>query len=163
MLFSFTLSKCFEVTQLTLSSFTRHYARHSRCITDDVCCFRALSLDPKNHVLLSNRSAAFAGLEDYANALVDATSCIQNNPDFVKGHSRQAYAYLKLGKPGFAEKAYRQGLQLDPANPALKQGLASILKVTYCPCVSVCLSQCISTYWSIRLCRQPSSSTKLFS
>lgn len=90
---------------------------------------QALSIDPKNHVLLSNRSAAFAGLENYQKALVDANACIHINPAFVKGYSRQAYAYLKLGKPGFAEKAYRNGLQLDPAYPALKQGLASMLKV----------------------------------
>ncbi|KAL3140515.1 hypothetical protein ABBQ32_005097 [Trebouxia sp. C0010 RCD-2024] len=89
---------------------------------------QALSLDPKNHVLLSNRSAAFAGLDQYKKALDDANACIQNNPEFVKGYSRQAYAYLKLNKPGFAERSYRRGLQLDPAYPALKQGLASILK-----------------------------------
>lgn len=95
------------------------------------CCSRALSLNSKNHVLFSNRSAAYVGLEQYRKALADANSCIKISPNFVKGYSRQAYAYLKLNKPGFAEKAYRQGLQLDPTYAALKQGLASLLKVLY--------------------------------
>ena len=98
---------------------------------NSVCCSRALKLDSKNHVLFSNRSAAYTGLEQYRKALADANSCIQISPAFTKGYSRQAYAYLKLNKPGFAEKAYRQGLQLDPTYAALKQGLASLLKVLY--------------------------------
>ena len=91
--------------------------------------FRALNIDSKNHILLSNRSAAYIGLEDFSKALQDATSCLRISPQFVKGYSRQAYAYARLGKPGFAEKAYREGLQLDANNAVLKQGLASILKV----------------------------------
>lgn len=98
-------------------------------MTCGICCFRALKLDSKNHVLFSNRSAAYVGLEQYRKALEDASSCIQISPNFVKGYSRQAYAYLKLNKPGFAEKAYREGLQLDPTYAPLKQGLASLLKV----------------------------------
>lgn len=98
-------------------------------MTCGVCWSRALKLDSKNHVLFSNRSAAYVGLEQYKKALEDANSCIQIRPNFVKGYSRQAYAYLKLNKPGFAEKAYRQGLQLDPTYAALKQGLTSLLKV----------------------------------
>lgn len=98
----------------------------------NLVCFRALKIDPKNHVLLSNRSAAYVGLEQYSKALQDATACIQISPDFVKGYSRQAYAYVKLSKPGLAEKAYRQGLKLNSTSTALKQGLASILKVLCC-------------------------------
>ena len=100
-------------------------------MTFGVCCSRALGLDSKNHVLFSNRSAAYVGLEQYRKALADANSCIKISQNFVKGYSRQAYAYTKLNKPGFAEKAYRQGLQLDPNYAALKQGLASLLKVLY--------------------------------
>lgn len=131
-LFSFTLSKCIRRCGGTPSNslaVRTPFADALRWMTYDIFCFRALSLDPTNHVLLSNRSAAFAGLDQYKKALEDANACIQNNPEFVKGYSRQAYAYLKLNKPGFAEKSYRRGLQLDPAYPALKQGLASILKV----------------------------------
>ena len=90
---------------------------------------RGLELDPKNHILLSNRSAAYIGLEDYALALQDANACLKANPDFVKGYSRQAVAYIKLHQPGFAEAAYRKGLAKDSDNAALKQGLAQILQV----------------------------------
>ena len=91
---------------------------------------RGLELDSTNHVLLSNRSAAYIGLEDYELALQDANACLNANPDFVKGYSRQAVAYAKLNQPGFAEAAYRKGLAKDSSNAALKQGLAQLLQVS---------------------------------
>lgn len=87
-------------------------------------------MDPKNHVLLSNRSAAFVGQQEFSKALNDAVACLESNPEFVKGYSRKAYAFLQLNKPGFAEAAYREGLAKDPQNAGLKQGLVSMLKVT---------------------------------
>ena len=86
-------------------------------------------MDPTNHVLLSNRSAAYVGLEQFSKALDDANACLQSKPDFVKGYSRKAYAYVQLKQPGFAEAAYREGLAREKHNAALKQGLESILKV----------------------------------
>ena len=156
---SFTLSKpswLLEYASLFACAGPSRWRRVLRCSRPFVC-FRALKIDPKNHVLLSNRSAAYVGLEKYNKALQDATACIQISPEFVKGYSRQAYAYVKLSKPGLAEKAYRQGLKLDSTSTALKQGLASILKVQCfvmlvstlrrrdCPCMhNVCM------YWTMR-------------
>ena len=91
---------------------------------------RALDLDPKNHILLSNRSAAYIGLQEFSKALADAVACVEISPEFVKGYSRKGYAYLQLNQPGFAEAAYRQGLSQDLHNIPLKQSLASILKVS---------------------------------
>ena len=92
---------------------------------------RALKLDPESHVLLSNRSAAYVGLEQFSKALDDAQACLRSKPDFIKGYGRKAYAYLQLKQTGFAEAAYREGLALDKHNTALKQGLDSILKVSH--------------------------------
>lgn len=91
---------------------------------------RALQIDPGNFVLLSNRSAAYMGLEDFELALQDATACVEANPEFVKGYNRQAQAHVMLHQPGLAEAAYRNGLALDSDNPVLRQGLTQLLKVS---------------------------------
>ena len=94
---------------------------------------RALNIDAKNPVLLSNTSAAFAELKNFAQALKDATACIAADPDFVKGYSRQGLAYSALMQPAAAEKSYRLGLKKDPNHAGLKQGLAAILQVGSVP------------------------------
>jgi len=57
---------------------------------------------------------------------------VNANPDFVKGYSRQGFAYAALSKPGSAAAAYRQGLSKDENIAGLKQGLAAVLQVC-CP------------------------------
>jgi stress-induced-phosphoprotein 1 len=44
----------------------------------------AISLDPTNHVLYSNRAASHTSLRDFSNALLDAEKTIELNPSFVK-------------------------------------------------------------------------------
>lgn len=58
---------------------------------------QAIDLDPENHILYSNRSAAYAVLEDYQKALEDADKCISIKPDWVKGQLRKGAAYRGLG------------------------------------------------------------------
>ena len=65
---------------------------------------RALDIDAANPVILSNSSAAFAGLKRFDQALQDATACLLADPNFVKGYSRQGLAYSSLKQPGPAEK-----------------------------------------------------------
>ena len=45
---------------------------------------KAIELDGNNHVLFSNRSAAYAKSDKYEEALQDAEKCIALKPDFVK-------------------------------------------------------------------------------
>jgi stress-induced-phosphoprotein 1 len=46
---------------------------------------QALELDPTNHILFSNRSAAFAGCGKWKAAVNDAKRCIVLDSTFVKG------------------------------------------------------------------------------
>lgn len=88
----------------------------------------AIKLDPTNHVLYSNRSASFASLQQYKEALVDADKTIDLKPDWSKGYSRKGAALFGLGKLDEAAHAYTQGLQLEPNNQQLRDGLADVQK-----------------------------------
>ncbi|KAK1304982.1 Heat shock protein STI [Acorus calamus] len=84
----------------------------------------AITLAPTNHVLYSNRSAAYASLHRYSEALSDAQKTVDLKPDWAKGYSRLGAAHFGLGKPAGAVSAYKKGLEIDPNNEALKSGLA---------------------------------------
>ncbi|KAK3144127.1 hypothetical protein QOZ80_4AG0309120 [Eleusine coracana subsp. coracana] len=84
----------------------------------------AIALAPDNHVLHSNRSAAYASLSRYAEALADAERTVALKPDWAKGYSRLGAAHLGLGDCAKAIEAYEKGLAIEPSNEALKSGLA---------------------------------------
>ncbi|GAB2274116.1 Hsp70-Hsp90 organizing protein 2 [Dionaea muscipula] len=84
----------------------------------------AINLSPTNHVLYSNRSAAYASLHRYSEALSDATKTVELKPDWSKGYSRLGAAHLGLHQYPDAISAYKKGLEIDPNNEALKSGLA---------------------------------------
>ncbi|XP_057518652.1 hsp70-Hsp90 organizing protein 2-like [Amaranthus tricolor] len=84
----------------------------------------AISLSPSNHVLFSNRSAAFASLGKFSDALSDAQKTVELKPDWAKGYSRLGAAYSGLHNYSEAIAAYKKGLEIDPNNDALKSGLS---------------------------------------
>lgn len=88
----------------------------------------AIALDPKNHVLYSNRSAAFAKDENFTAALEDANQTIVLNPTWSKGYSRKGSALAYLGRHDEAIQAYEKGLELEPGNEQLAAGLAETKK-----------------------------------
>lgn len=88
----------------------------------------AIALDPQNHVLFSNRSAAHAKSGNYIAALEDAEKTVTINPTWSKGYSRKGSALAYLGKYDDAIAAYEKGLQLDPSNQQLASGLAEVRK-----------------------------------
>ena len=60
---------------------------------------RAIELDPDNHVLWSNRSAAYLKLGDAkSKAYRDAARCVELAPAWPKGYSRRGAAELALGR-----------------------------------------------------------------
>ncbi|KAI3689650.1 hypothetical protein L2E82_47614 [Cichorium intybus] len=84
----------------------------------------AISLAPTNHVLYSNRSAAYASLNQYSDALTDAKKTVDLKPDWSKGYSRLGAAHHGLHQYEDAVSAYKRGLEVDPNNETLKSGLA---------------------------------------
>ncbi|KAJ8675647.1 hypothetical protein QAD02_011433 [Eretmocerus hayati] len=87
---------------------------------------QAIDLDDKNHVLYSNRSAAYAFAGSYQQALEDAEKTVSLKPDWSKGYSRKGSALAYLGKLDESIEAYSQGLMLDPNNEQLKSGLQEV-------------------------------------
>ncbi|XP_009763346.1 hsp70-Hsp90 organizing protein 3-like [Nicotiana sylvestris] len=93
--------------------------------TDAVRHFtEAINLSPTNHVLYSNRSAAYASLNKFYEALADAEKTVELKPDWSKGYSRLGAAQLGLRKYNDAVLAYKKGLEIDPNNGVLKSGFA---------------------------------------
>ncbi|KAK1247684.1 hypothetical protein MKX07_000572 [Trichoderma sp. CBMAI-0711] len=89
---------------------------------------QAIALQPDNHILYSNRSAAYASKKDWDNALKDAEKTTELKPDWGKGWGRKAAALHGKGDLLGANDAYETGLKHDPDNAQLKSGLASIEK-----------------------------------
>ncbi|XP_072939296.1 stress-induced-phosphoprotein 1 [Epargyreus clarus] len=87
-----------------------------------------IKLDPKNHVLFSNRSAAHAKAGNYAAALEDANTTVAINPSWSKGYSRKGSALAYLGRHDEAIAAYEKGLELEPGNQQLASGLVEVKK-----------------------------------
>ena len=84
----------------------------------------ALSLDPTNPILLSNRSAAYLSNGEKSKSLADARECIKvSNGEFTKGYSRLAAAMMSLGRWGEARTAYGKVLERDGGNAAAKKGV----------------------------------------
>jgi stress-induced-phosphoprotein 1 len=88
----------------------------------------AIALDNSNHVLYSNRSAAYAKQEKYEEALTDAEKCVEINPSWGKGYSRKGLALAYLGRDKDAEECYKAGLNVDSNNQQLKDGLSEVQK-----------------------------------
>lgn len=86
----------------------------------------AINLDGANHVLYSNRSAAYAKCNNYDLALKDAEKTVELKPDWAKGYSRKGGALAYLGRYKESIAVYEEGLKLDPNNKQLQDGLSEV-------------------------------------
>jgi serine/threonine-protein phosphatase 5 len=74
---------------------------------------KGLGLEPRNHLLLSNRAMVNSALSDHAAALLDAQACIDSEPTFVKGYFRRASAELQLNLLAEAAVSIAAGAALE--------------------------------------------------
>ncbi|KXX79448.1 Heat shock protein sti1 [Madurella mycetomatis] len=87
---------------------------------------QAIALDSNNHILYSNRSAAYASKKEWDNALKDAEKTTELKPDWPKGWGRKGTALYGKGDLPGAHDAYEQGLKIDPNNAGMKNDLAAV-------------------------------------
>eukprot|EP00005_Dracoamoeba_jomungandri_P001152 CAMPEP_0174259432 /NCGR_PEP_ID=MMETSP0439-20130205/8252_1 /TAXON_ID=0 /ORGANISM="Stereomyxa ramosa, Strain Chinc5" /LENGTH=550 /DNA_ID=CAMNT_0015343319 /DNA_START=36 /DNA_END=1685 /DNA_ORIENTATION=+ len=87
---------------------------------------KGIELDSTNHVLFSNRAAAYAQQGKYTDSLEDAEKTIELKPDWPRGYSRQAVALTYLERLPEAAAAYKKGLEVEPSNESFKQGLKDV-------------------------------------
>ncbi|XKL66599.1 hypothetical protein PGB90_010019 [Kerria lacca] len=86
----------------------------------------AIKLDSNNHVLYSNRSAAYCKCFKFKEALSDAEKTVSLKADWPKGYSRLGSALYNLGRIEEAAEAYEKGLTYDPTNTQMKESLEEV-------------------------------------
>jgi len=79
-------------------------------------------------IVVCNRSAAYAGMGEWVNSLVDADFVVKMKKDWPKGNFRKGKALQALGRLDEARDAITLGLQFQPANDDLLLALAEIGK-----------------------------------
>lgn len=79
----------------------------------------AISVDPCNHTLYSNRSGAYCANKNYEEAAEDARKVIELKPEWARGHSRLGAALEGMESLEEAESSYKNALKLDPTNKNL--------------------------------------------
>mmetsp|Transcript_10318 Transcript_10318/g.19548 ORF Transcript_10318/g.19548 Transcript_10318/m.19548 type:complete len:257 (-) Transcript_10318:190-960(-) len=95
---------------------------------------KAIEADPTVHAVYTNRAAALFNTDKVEDALSDAKKAVEINAQWTKGYYRIGACYLKLGKSREAVKAFTAGLETEPGNLQIKQGLADARKaVTLLP------------------------------
>lgn len=82
-----------------------------------------------NHVLYSNRSAAYASARQFDKALVDAQECIKLKPDWAKGYVRLATAQYNVADYEECAESYAKALELEPSNKAAMDGSKQVKSV----------------------------------
>lgn len=99
----------------------------------------AIALDAKNHVLYSNRSAAYAKAGKFKDALEDAEKTIELNPSWAKGYSRKGAAAAGLRDYMKAFEAYNEGKLVS-----FYLLCENITSFTLCVCLVLCA--CVSVF-----------------
>jgi stress-induced-phosphoprotein 1 len=90
------------------------------------CYTEAIELDASDPTFFSNRSACYAGLEEWEKAAEDGRNCITCDRNFIKGYFRLALACQQLENYEEGISAIRRGLAVDASNRDLKNKLKEL-------------------------------------
>ncbi|MCQ2820821.1 MAG: tetratricopeptide repeat protein [archaeon] len=85
------------------------------------CYSQAISCDPNDPILYSNRSAMHSNLEEFKEALEDAEKAISLKADYSKAYLRKGTALKGMADIEGALNAFKEGLKIDPNNAQLKE------------------------------------------
>ena len=88
----------------------------------------ALSYDPCNAKVWSNRSACAMHLRMGELALLDATNATKCDTKWAKGYVRQGDAYTSLCQFNNAVTSYKKALEIDPTNKIINDKLVNVLE-----------------------------------
>jgi tetratricopeptide (TPR) repeat protein len=91
----------------------------------------AIELARDNHVLYSNRAAAYLSKREYSKALMDGEKCVEINSSFPKGYSRCAQSLRGLGKLEEAVDILKEGEKAleNGGNLPLRGELGEMMKL----------------------------------
>jgi len=90
---------------------------------------KGIQNEPQNHVLYSNRSAAYLTIGKLEKSLEDANKCINIDPNFSKGYLRKANTFIEMEELEKAKEATEEGLKVDSKNEKLSKLSSDITKV----------------------------------
>ena len=88
---------------------------------------QAISENPSDHTIYSNRSASHHNLKNFDKALEDANKCVEIKADWGKGYQRKGMALHGMKKFQEAMEAYGQGIERDPQNAQIQAGLQQVI------------------------------------
>ena len=83
------------------------------------CYTKAISIDPNDPILYSNRSAMHLNLNEFDDAIKDADKAISLKPEYGKAYLRKGKALEGQLKPDEALKVYKEGLEKEKNNVQL--------------------------------------------
>ncbi|KAF7419165.1 hypothetical protein HZH68_001818 [Vespula germanica] len=83
----------------------------------------AITLDPRNYSLYSNRSFVFLKMQQYHFAMEDALMTIQLKPDWTKGYFRKAEVESRTFRFSEALQSYNKALSLQPNEPGILKAI----------------------------------------
>ena len=89
----------------------------------------AINAAPQNHVLFSNRSAAYCQMGEFTAALADAKRCVELAPNYAKGHHRLYAALHGLRRFNDALGALQQCVAVAPENKTYAEELDKMKRV----------------------------------
>ncbi|KAK9838651.1 hypothetical protein WJX74_000655 [Apatococcus lobatus] len=89
------------------------------------------SVNEEAYKLYSNRAACYTKLGAWNEGLKDAEECIRLNPSFGKGYSRKGHLQFFMKEYDKATITYKLGLEKEPDNAELKDGLQRCMEAQY--------------------------------